>query len=280
MTSYKFPLNSIKKKEILIHVSAHRNSDNNLTKNESSNKDPEISRKMSNNSYVNDDTLKDIRETNNITIVLKSYLFKSLESIGKGSYGEILKIESTVDQSIKVAKIVHYDNSNSGNIIKELSQLEIETIFKLKHINIIQLYLYKKFQNGLLSILEYAKKGDLYKYSHNKPMPENLAFAFFQQIYEGAKYLNEKNIEHRDLKLENIVITEDCQVKICDFGLAKLKKTENERCENLGSPFCLSPEAVKKDIAPFGSVDIWSLGCILYGLIKGKYPLENKNVKN
>lgn len=88
----------------------------------------------------------------------------------------------------------------------------------------------------------------------------------------GLKYLHDRSIIHRDLKLGNILLANDHTVKICDFGLAaKLTHTESEKNTICGTPNYISPEILNKQ--PYGmKIDCWSFGCVLYALVKGHPP--------
>jgi len=125
--------------------------------------------------------------------------------------------------------------------------------------------------------MEYAEKGDLYKNIHNKPAIEDLAYYIFNEIYDGLCHLHSRNIQHRDLKLENILLTNKNEIKICDFGLARSFEKMQEglvKTEPVGSLYCAAPEAVLSLDSPFDSVDVYSLGCVLFCLISGYYPFE------
>jgi serine/threonine protein kinase len=227
----------------------------------------------------------DITSNEDVEKVLENLHFKITKQIGEGSYGKVYKIHHVIEKKDFVAKLVEIKIDE--NTLLEFTKKEIEILYQETHKNLIKLHFYKNFSNGLLLVLEYAEKGDLYQYFVKSSLDENHFFSVFNEIFNGIKYLHSKKIQHRDLKLENILVTKDDIIKICDFGLAQkidelhiTHKTtiRYKKADQVGTPYCLSPEAIGNKEAPFGSVDIWSLGCISYHLIFGFYPFERYNV--
>ena len=112
-------------------------------------------------------------------------------------------------------------------------------------------------------------------------MAESKAAALLRNIASGLCYMQERGIMHRDLKLANILISDDCtQIKIIDFGLAvQLSSLEEERQTLCGTPNYISPEVILN--TSYGlSTDLWSLGCILYALLTGTPPFECPTVQD
>ena len=103
---------------------------------------------------------------------------------------------------------------------------------------------------------------------------------YVRQLATGIEYMQERGIMHRDLKLSNILLTEDKAVKIIDFGLAVQLSTNAEERETLcGTPNYISPEVIQN--RPYGlQADLWSLGCIMYALLTGTPPFECSTVQD
>jgi len=222
----------------------------------------------------------DIKNGQDVKKVLDSEGFEVDEKIGEGSFGSVFKVKFKKGKKICVMKIVYLDMSTSEGIeIYKLTLLEVKILYEIKHKNIIRLHLFKEFSNGLLEIMEFAEKGDLLKVIEGKSLSKEVVFAIFKEILEGVKELHKNKINHRDLKIENILLNEKYEIKICDFGLAKVNKFDDNKTiigqyESLGSPQTIAPEALGKKVGPSSSVDIWALGCILYFLIYGYYPFQ------
>ena len=138
----------------------------------------------------------------------------------------------------------------------------------LEHPNVVKLYNTINKNNNTYLILEYCDEGDLTKYIESKVTIYDSKF--FNQILRGLKYLYQNNILHRDIKPQNILIS-DKNIKISDFGLAKsFEKYEliNTFC---GSPLYMAPEIIKNRKYTLKS-DIWSLGVVFFELISKVHP--------
>jgi polo-like kinase 1 len=103
---------------------------------------------------------------------------------------------------------------------------------------------------------------------------------FMKQITLGVKYLHDKKIIHRDLKLGNIFLNDQMEIKLGDFGLATKVDYDGERKRTLcGTPNYIAPEVLTKKGHSY-EVDIWSIGCIMYTLLVGKPPFETQTLKD
>jgi serine/threonine-protein kinase ULK/ATG1 len=135
--------------------------------------------------------------------------------------------------------------------------------------NIIRLYDLKKTPNNFYLILEFCNEGDLQAYiKRKKNLTEDEAVEFLVQILHGFKTLVKNKVLHRDFKLANILL-HDGQIKIADFGFAKLM-TEDEYAKTvLGSPLNMAPEVINgKEYN--NKADIYSIGVCFYEMLFGK----------
>ena len=127
--------------------------------------------------------------------------------------------------------------------------------------------------------MEFPSTQSLHAYVKQKPnrrLPEEEARKIFKQIIEGLRYIHKKNLSHRDMKLENLLLDADLNVKIIDFGFSienPKDKTLNVFC---GTPSYMAPElAAKKEY--YGHLaDIWAAGILLYVLLAGYFPFKGK----
>lgn len=118
---------------------------------------------------------------------------------------------------------------------------------------------------------------ELHKRRNTVTSPE--ARYFLRQIVLAVKYLHDSQVIHRDLKLGNLFLNDDMEVKIGDFGLAARIERDGERKLTLcGTPNYIAPEVLCQRGHSF-EVDAWSIGCILYTLLSGKPPFETTTLK-
>lgn len=159
---------------------------------------------------------------------------------------------------------------------REKVKTEISIHRKLKHENIVEFIDQFADHWNIYIQLEHCSKYTLKQYQKSCDIiTESQCRYFVYQILKGVKYLHENLIIHRDLKLSNILLTIDYQVKICDFGLAIQMDKTNCFLKNVcGTRSYFSPELVNEKPYSF-DVDVWCIGVILFTLIVGELPFES-----
>ena len=127
--------------------------------------------------------------------------------------------------------------------------------------------------------MELCGGGDLLNYVRKRRrLKENLAKYFFKQIIEALHYIHQKNIVHRDIKLDNILLDHEGNVKICDFGVSKLVKPGEKMMEQCGTPAYIAPEILlDRGYKGFG-VDVWSAGVVLFSMLYGTVPFKGNSM--
>jgi 5'-AMP-activated protein kinase catalytic alpha subunit len=126
--------------------------------------------------------------------------------------------------------------------------------------------------------MEYANGGELFDFIvKKKRLDEREACKFFQQILSGIEYLHKNKICHRDLKPENLLLDENNNIKIVDFGLSNTYKQGEMLKTACGSPCYAAPEMIAGKRYQGLPADIWSLGIILYAMACGYLPFEDPN---
>ncbi|CAG9334066.1 unnamed protein product [Blepharisma stoltei] len=198
-------------------------------------------------------------------------------TIGEGTFGKV-KLGTHILTNEKVAvKILEKDRIKDASDIERVSR-EIKILKMLRFPHIIQLYEIIETPKQLYLIMEFASGGELFDYivARNK-VNEPQACIFLQQILYGIEYLHKLGVVHRDLKPENLLLDEEKNIKIVDFGLSNTYKPGETLKTACGSPCYAAPEMIAGKRYIGSQVDIWSCGVILYAMLCGYLPFEDQN---
>ena len=207
----------------------------------------------------------------------KFYLFG--REIGHGAFGKV-NLCLHIGSGHLVAMKTFVKNNTKYKESKEKLKNEVEVLSKLHHPFINQILDNFETDTHFFIVMEYIC-GDLLTFIRKRnKLNEQIAKVIFKQLIEGLKYIHKKNIIHRDIKLDNILIDTTNTVKICDFGVSrKIQKGEKiyERC---GTPAYIAPEIYKKIGYTGFQSDVWSAGVTLYYILSGNLPFKGNNIRD
>lgn len=167
--------------------------------------------------------------------------------------------------------------SISNKKIKATLMREVELHKRLKHDNIVKLYASIEDEQYVYLVLEYADKGNLFFYIRKRTLNEEEAYHYFRQTCAGIKYLHDNGLIHRDIKPENLLLSgeDNHTLKICDFGWCAEQGDEG-RSTFCGTLEYMAPEMLSNE-AHDKSLDLWSLGILLYELVHKRAPFQGRS---
>ena len=203
---------------------------------------------------------------------------KYIETIGNGAFGTVLHVfDLSTNQDIAV-KVINKLGTHYSYIHKVKEEISILRI--LDHPNIVKFYGYTETTNQLLIKMEYIKFGTLSHWiKKREKITEEEASIILQRILSAIEYLHSKQICHRDIKPNNIMLSREndlTSIKIIDFGLSAQNFDKLLNTNYCGTYIYMAPELIEKKLY-FISVDIWSIGILMYILLnKGKHPFYIK----
>jgi carbon catabolite-derepressing protein kinase len=203
--------------------------------------------------------------------------YRIVKTLGEGSFGKVKLAVHEVSQQQVALKIISrrklVTRDMAGRIEREIQYLQL-----LRHPHIIKLYTVITTPSEIIMVLEYAGK-ELFDYivTHGK-LAENQGRKFFQQIVCAVEYCHRHKIVHRDLKPENLLLDEQLNVKIADFGLSNIMTDGNFLKTSCGSPNYAAPEVISGKLYAGPEVDVWSCGVILYVLLCGRLPFDDEYI--
>ena len=226
-----------------------------------------------------------------------------IKQIGKGAFGTVYLTTMEGNLNYYATKIVEKSIADSPKI-KRYFHNEIEILKEIEHKNIMKLITIKQSEDKYYLVCELCNGGSLHhcvnKYlkMYRKPFSEEIVQYLMRQIIEALKYLHSHKIIHRDLKLDNILVTfknekdkeilnmYGAQIKIIDFGFSTHSNKQDLHKSVLGSPLYMDPMILKKytkkekNIKGYNEkIDIWSLGNLCYEMLLGKSAFQTADIK-
>lgn len=218
-------------------------------------------------------------------VVLKKKGYSLGDTLGEGSYGKV-KAAYSHRLKRKVAIKIIDKKKMSQNVLEKFLPREMEALMNLHHPSIIDTYeIFETSAGKVYIVMELGERGSLLNYLTSQgPMDECTARAKFQQLASAIKHCHDLDFAHRDLKCDNILLDNDLNFKLSDFGFSKPLARDGNGKTILSSTFCGSlaysaPELLEHIPCDPRISDMWSLGIILYAMLYASQPFDSSNVK-
>ena len=208
--------------------------------------------------------------------MIKDYIIK--ERLGIGAFGIVFKVVKKTNNNIYVIKQIPLLGLSPEQKIEAKSEARILSSVRSNYI--VRYYESFEENNYLNIVMEFCDGGDLCEFLNKNKitkylLKEDLIWNIFLKITIGLATLHKAKILHRDLKTLNIFMTKNLDIKIGDFGVAKILSKSGFAKTIIGTPYYLSPELC--DEKPYNDKsDVWALGCILYELSTYSHPFNAK----
>eukprot|EP01099_Mayorella_cantabrigiensis_P006452 TRINITY_DN5404_c0_g1_i1.p1 TRINITY_DN5404_c0_g1~~TRINITY_DN5404_c0_g1_i1.p1 ORF type:complete len:329 (-),score=55.20 TRINITY_DN5404_c0_g1_i1:90-1043(-) len=212
--------------------------------------------------------------SHDVPVVIEKYVLQ--QSLGKGSFGSVRLAINMFENQRVACKQIKKKGLTRRQI--EVLEREIDVLRRISHKNIISFVSVVEDFQWTNIFIEYVPGGDLYNFiQKNTKLSEPRAKELYIQVVEGVQYLHNSRIAHRDLKTENILLTEGNQIKIVDFGLSADFQPSEQLTDHCGTLYYQSPEMIDKRPYVGPEPDIWSLGVILFEMVSGVLPFQTHN---
>jgi len=215
--------------------------------------------------------------------------YENLSYIGEGAYGMVVSALDTITKErVAIKKISPFEHQT----FCQRTLREIKILSRFRHENIINIQAIIRSPNidqmKDIYIVQCLMETDLYKLLKSQRLSNDHICYFVYQILRGLKYIHSANVLHRDLKPSNLLLNTTCDLKICDFGLARVSDPEHDHTgyltEYVATRWYRAPEIMLNSKGYTKAIDVWSVGCILAEMLNnrplfpGKHYLDQLNL--
>lgn len=206
--------------------------------------------------------------------------YEFCECLGSGSSGVVYRARQVGLGRFVAIKVLSIAGADAKQLARQ--RQEAEVLAKLHHPNVVHVYEVRQHRGCLHLVMEYVAGTTLTDLAAGKLLPPDESARLMLAVADTVKSVHDAGILHRDLKPSNVLVTLTGDLKIADFGLAKLQSSDNRLTTSdcvLGTPSYMAPEQALGSAHSVGpTADIYSLGAILYELLTGRPPFMGATV--
>lgn len=200
--------------------------------------------------------------------------------LGQGTFAKVYHARNLKTGQNVAIKVIDKEKVLKVGLIDQIKR-EISVMRLVRHPNIVELYEVMASKTKIYFAMEYVKGGELFNKLLKGKLKEDVTRKYFQQLIQAVDFCHSRGVYHRDLKPENLLLDENGDLKVSDFGLSAL--WESRRQDGLlhttcGTPAYVAPEVINKKGYDGAKADIWSCGVILYVLMAGYLPFHDSNL--
>jgi serine/threonine protein kinase len=198
--------------------------------------------------------------------------YRIIEQLGQGGMGVVYLAEDTkLERRVAIKFLPRHIAASKED--RQRFEIEAKAAAALNHPNIATIHAIEEIDDEMFIVMEYIEGQELKSIIDDRRLSIDDAINYATRIAEGLQAAHEKNITHRDIKSGNIMVTESGQVKIMDFGLAKMSDTAEvtQIATTLGTATYMSPEQARGEAVDHRT-DIWAFGVVLYEMLTGQLP--------
>ncbi len=208
--------------------------------------------------------------------------YEIMELIGKGGMADVYRArQESVNRDV-ACKVIKTELGTSGTFIERFRR-EAQTVAALSHPHILKVFDYGQYEDQLYLIMELMTGGSLTSLLQSGPLPVSTTIRMFDQIASALDYAHRRGIIHRDLKPQNVLLDEDQNAMLTDFGIAKLLNSAGAGMTQtgilMGTPSYMPPEQWRAD-AISAQTDIYALGVMLFEMLTGQLPFTGETPFN
>lgn len=200
--------------------------------------------------------------------------------LGHGTFAKVHHARNTKTGEGVAIKIINKEKILKGGLVSHIKR-EISILRRVRHPNIVQLFEVMATKTKIYFVMEFVRGGELFNKVAKGRLKEQAARTYFQQLISAVQFCHARGVFHRDIKPENLLLDENGNLKVSDFGLSAV--SDQIRQDGLFHTFCgtpayVAPEVLGRKGYDGAKVDIWSCGVVLFVLMAGYLPFHDRNV--
>ncbi|KAA8521691.1 hypothetical protein F0562_012319 [Nyssa sinensis] len=203
--------------------------------------------------------------------------------LGKGTFAKVYYGKQMLSGESVAIKVINKDQVKKEGMMEQIKR-EISVMRLVKHPNVVELKEVMATKTKIFFVMEYVKGGELFAKVVKGKLREDIARKYFQQLISAVDFCHSRGVSHRDLKPENLLLDENGDLKVSDFGLSALPdqqlRNDGMLHTQCGTPAYVAPEVLRKKGYNGARADTWSCGVILYVLLAGFLPFQEENLMN
>lgn len=215
----------------------------------------------------------------------KKVLFGKYETgklLGRGTFAKVYHGRHLMTNECVAIKVIKKDEVIKSERMMEQIKREISVMRLVRHPNIVELKEVMATKSKIFVVMEYVRGGELFTKVARGRLKEGAARKYFQQLISAVDFCHSRGVFHRDIKPENLLLDENEDLMISDFGLSALHEQYPSNGGLLhtqcGTPAYIAPEVLTNKGYDGAKADIWSCGVVLYVLLAGFLPFQDVNL--
>jgi 5'-AMP-activated protein kinase, catalytic alpha subunit len=212
------------------------------------------------------------------TILMNRYELGRM--LGQGTFAKVYHARNLASNQSMAIKVIDKEKVLHVGMIEQIKQ-EISVMRLVRHPNVVQLHEVMASKSKIYFAMEYVRGGELFSRVTRGRLKEDAARKYFQQLIGAVDFCHSRGVYHRDLKPENVLVDENGNLKVSDFGLSALQECQKQDGllhTTCGTPAYVAPEIINKKGYDGAKADIWSCGVILFVLLAGYLPFHDTNL--
>lgn len=200
--------------------------------------------------------------------------------LGHGTFAKVYHARNLQTGTSMAMKVVGKEKVIKVGMMEQIKR-EISVMKMVKHPNIVELHEVMASKSKIYFAMELVRGGELFSKISKGRLREDVARVYFQQLISAIDFCHSRGVYHRDLKPENLLLDDDGNLKVTDFGLSAFSehlKQDGLLHTTCGTPAYVAPEVIGKKGYNGAKADLWSCGVILYVLLAGFLPFQDDNI--